>query len=588
MAAQGITPPSTFEVVRGTVGALNRGALLGPGTMTFNLASALMQPLWAGPKEPTRAVVRAVSTGNPEALREAGAAASGALVGLGHVGEALWDLLRARGKYAPSPEHADLSQRLADPIGRGLLQALDTPGRIWAGAPDAVAGTIAQYAVESRRAAQLATDAGHRGDKWKEWYGLYLSEAERARTTGAPAHQIGAGTADVIAAGDAAAERAGYRQPLGTVGRAARKVARLGDAPIVGDLVAPFFNGPWNIHLQALERTPVGLAMNTQPAKFDRYYDALVGSAATIGLAEMVREGKVTITGSGPTDKNERQAWLDQGNKPYSLTVGPVAIPNRAFAGAEPLLNAVGDTFDALRYQKPDDDARTISEDALARIGQQIRQYPYSAGYATIANVVQYGLPSLGADLATRATPGAATLRAIGTSQDAAERTVDRGARVPMGQEALERWQQATGQRSGLPVAQNILGEPKENTQRGPAAFVGRFGYPKEDPVISLFQEAGVYPPDPRDKISLNDTISIALTPDETRRWDAARGAVLREAGQELLADPEWTSLPPDRKEKILKGIFAHAAKAADGQVLEQIGDDEINRRVEAAPPKAS
>jgi hypothetical protein len=517
MAAKGITPASKGELVRGTIATAGQSSLLGPSTASFNAASSLMQPIWAIPKEPTRAVMRAIGTGNPEALKEPLVAMDGVMQGMTHVGEALWDVLRARGKYAPNVDAPNLSQRISDPIGRGLMQALETPGRVWAGAPDAVFGTLSQYAIDARRAAQLATDAGHRGQTWEDWVDLYRQEAERVRSTGSK--QVSADVTDIIKAGDTAAERAAYRQPLGEIGKQARNIARLGNNGPVGQFVAPFFNSPWNIHLQAAERSPVGFLMNTQASKFDKYYDAVVGSAAILGMVEMARRGNLTVNGSGPTNQNERQAWLDEGNRPYSTVIAGVAIPNRAFTGAEPLMNAVGETFDFMRYHKLGADNRALTSEGITRVGRLIKQYPFSAGYGTLADLAEFGAPAAAADVMTRFTPGAATLRGIGTVVDTAERTVDRGKGVPMTDEAIQRWQQATGQRADLPVAQNILGEPKENPQPGVWAFFGRLGYPKEDPVISVFQDAQMLPSDPRDQITLDaeDGVKITLKPGERR-----------------------------------------------------------------------
>jgi flagellum-specific peptidoglycan hydrolase FlgJ len=588
MAAEGITPASKTEIVRGTVGTVGYGSMLGPGTAAFNTVAGLMQPVWAIAKEPTRAVYRAFETGNPAALREPVAALEGTVTGLGRVSNALWDVLRAQGKYAPSPDSPMLSQRLADPIGRGLMQALETPGRVWSGAPDAIFGTIAQHTVEARRAAQLATEAGHRGQKWDDWFKLYRKEAERVRSTNAPAHQIGAGTVEVLRAGDEAAEKAAYRQPLGEIGKAARNIARLGnDKNQIGTFVAPFFNSPGNVHLQAAERSPAGLLMNTQATKFDKYYDAMVGSAAVFGLLGMVKEGHISINGSGPLDPNERQAWMDAGNRPYSVVIGGLAIPTRVFTGADPLLNAVGEVLDAEKYPNKKPDERNLSNEALTRIGRLIKQHPYAAGYATIADLAQFGPASALADVATRVTPASATLRAIGTAGDDYERTVDRGAGVPILEEAKQRWQQSVGMREDLPVAQNILGEPKENDQPGAAAFFGRLGYRRNDPVIRIFQDARTFPADPRKEITLDaeDGVKITLTPRERRIWDAERGKVLRQAGTQLAATPEWATLPLAVQQDVLREIMDDAAEAADGQMLQVVGNDEITRRLKANPP---
>jgi hypothetical protein len=589
MAAEGITPASKTDIVRGTVGTIGYGSMIGPATASMSTAANLTMPLWSLVKEPTRAVFRAIGTRNPEALREPVAMLQGSLEGLGQVSAALWDVVRARGKYAPSPDSANLSQRIADPIGRAVMAALETPGRVWAGGPDAIFGTIAEHAVTYRKAAQLATDAGQRGEKWDDWFNLYLDEVDRVKETGAPASQIGAGTAEVIEAGRVAAERAGFRQPLGEIGKNVRQVARAGDLPVLGNLIAPFFNSPWNIYLQRLERTPVGLAMNTQQSRFDKYYDALVGSALAYGMYEYATGGK--INGSGPTEKGERDLWLADGNRPYTTNIGGVLIPNRAFGYAEGLLNAAGEIHDAIEYRKEDADLRWTRDDALARVGRLIKQEPYAAGYATIADMVQFGPDAALADVATRLTPLASTGRVIGTMRDPYEREASRGAGVPPEQELRERWQLGTGQREGLPIAQDVLGRPRENPQQGPAALFGPLGFPQDDPVIGALQEAGVTPGEPKKELGGPPPVGagraippIPLTPQEQQDWNAARGRVVIAETTKRLDDPAIRAMRTEQRTLLYERILRVAGEQADREIRSR---PEFQRRLRESMTKA-
>jgi hypothetical protein len=576
MAAKGITPASPLEIAGGTAGTVSYGAMLGPASATVNFAQGIWNPIWAIPKEPLRAGQRAVQHGNLAALREPGEALKGTLKGLGQVSDAVWDVLRAKGQYAPHPDAPNISQRVADPLGRGVLQALELPGRVWSGLPDAVFGTIAQHTVERRRAAQLATEAGKTGKAWSDWVDLYVKEADRVRSTGGPA---GAGTADVLAAGKTAAEKVALRSELGSVGKHVKTVATMGGKPVISQIVAPFFNSQWNAWLQTAERGPLGAVMNRQKG-FDKAYDAAVGSALTLGIVNYAW-GSHGVSGSGPSDSHERKMMIDEGWRPYSTKVGGVWYPNRAFGPAEQLLNSAGELHDGLAYQKKDADSRALTMDALSRVGKLVKQQPYATGYATIADLLQFGPAAAAADLATRVTPFAATARAIGTAADTKEREVDRGANVPLGEEFAQRWQQSTGQRSDLPVAQDVLGREKENPQPGILAFTGRMGWEHEDPIISAFQGAGVSIGDPPDAVE-----SVPLTPDEQRRWNTLRGQSIIKDTERMVTAGTLEKLPPARQAERLEAIKADASRRAAAELRREVGAAEWRRRQREAEAK--
>jgi hypothetical protein len=472
--------------------------------------------------------------------------------------------------------------QIADPLGRAAAQILETPARIWSGGADAVFGSFAASAAEYKAAAKIATDAGKTGQPWSDHVNLLLRETERVRSSGSK--QIGPQTQEVIDAGARAAERAAFRERLGPVGQKVRKLARLGMediAPEVGEFVTPYFNSSWNALLRLGENLPTGLVMGRgQRSGFERAYDAFTGTAIVAGATAYASQGKVT--GSGPPDPEERKALQAEGWRPYHTLIGDTYYPNRMAGIFEGYLNAVGEYHDAVKYQKPDADMRMIGEDAMARIGKLIKQHPYAAGIATIIDTIEYGPAAAVSDVMSRYTPGAATARAVGTSQDPMERTTDRGKGVAFWDEVKQRYQQSIGQRSDLPVAQDILGRPQENLQQGAAVVLPKLPTRREDPSLGVLQEAGVYPGDPKREITLDEDVKLPLLPSERRVWNAARGQVVEEATRELLADPGWESAPKDVKADILQEILRYAAEAADGQVMEHIGDAEIDRRVEA------
>ncbi len=525
MAQRGIQTLSPTRWLRGLAGSVGYSAMLGPGTMSVNLAAGLVEPLWAVPKEVTRGVARAAQTRNLAALREPAAMAGGALTGLAHIGDAIKDVMLSRGRYAANPDAPFLSEQTADPLGRLLARALEVPGRAWAGLPDAVFGTVAEFAGMSRKAAQLATDKGLTGNAWKQEYALLLNDAKQLRL-GNPATRANE-AAEIVDEGIAYGRRQSFRDELGTIGKKVRTYARMGDAPVIGNLVAPFFSTPWNIFLRQAERSPVGLAMNTQRG-FDKYYDALIGTGVILAFGNYAAQGG--ITGSGPSDPKQRRQLEAEGWKPYHTLVNGVYVPNRAFGYAEGVLNAAGELHDYAAYQKKDADDRAKLDSAASRVGKLIKQQPYAAGIASILEIQDFGPISFASDIAARMTPFAATTRTIATAGDTVERQANRGKGVPIEQEVEERWRQTTGYgRSSLPAAQDVLGRDKPNLQQGPWAIAPKLPSKTDEPVVHAFTAAGMTIGDPPDDVALPNApgVRVPLTPDEQREWNRIRGEAL-------------------------------------------------------------
>lgn len=580
-------PLSPVRWLMRLAGNVGYGSMLGPGTAAFNTFIGIGEPIWSMPKEAVRGVVRAARAGNLSALREQGEMQWGALYGMSRMGEAVIDVLRGRGAYAPNPNFPTLSEQTVNPVAKLVAQATEVPGRVWSGLPDAIFGTIAQHAGEARAAAQAATNKGLTGKAWSDEVGRLL---EDARAVGRGELPTSPDVQQVVDAGAAYAKRQTYRDELGKVGKAAEGAAKLGNTPLLGNWASPFFTSIWNAGLRQAEKSPFGLGMNTAPTRIDKYYDAIVGGAVILALAQYARSGGVT--GSGPADPRERELLQAEGWQPYStLTPGPDGqwyyVPNRGYALFEGPLNAAGEIHDYFAYGKPDADARAKFDDAARRLGQVIRQNPYAAsGIVSILDAYNHGPAAEVADNLARMTPLAATARTLGMAGDDKERTTDRGKGVPIEDEIFQRWQLATGQRSGLPAAQDAFGQERENRRPGGWAFAPSMTRKGDDPVARVFREARVLPGDPKSELRVSQSQAIPpvpLKPAERRLWDQKRGEVLRDAGQFIAAEPEWKDAPLEVKQRVLRQVMDAAGKTADGAVLASLGEEEVARRIEAA-----
>jgi flagellum-specific peptidoglycan hydrolase FlgJ len=568
------------------LGEVGYSSMIGPATFSVNMLGNLMEPLWSIPKEATRAIVR----GNP---REFVKMAGGAFHGMGQLGTAMVDALASRGRFAATPGHEPLSAVTTNPIGKAITTMLEGGGRVFSALPDAIFGTIATGAGEARTAAQIATDAGLKGQAWKQHVSALLADVDQVKAGQLPSI---AGTQDVIDGGAAYAKRQTFQDELGTIGKKARTVATLGDLPVVGHLITPFFNTPWNMNTRMLERTPAGFAMNSQGSRFDKLYDATLGSALLIGLAAgPVASG--TITGGGPDDPQKKAEMRSQGWRPYSTLVDGVYVPNRVFGIYAPLLNAAADVHDSIAYAK-DKSPASIASNYAGRLGAQIQQQPYLQGISNIMQAIQAGqgggLGSAAEQFAsstlTRMVPYAATGRAVGTALDPNERTVERGKNVPAETTIGQQVQQGVGLRGDLPIAQDVLGRPQANPQQGWGALFAKTSPEKADPIIKAFLDNQVDIGSPRQDLTISlygpdgkvsQSIPMPLTPAEQRTWNQLRGDALINLVGPATKDPEFAKAPPDVQAKWLQTQLQTANDYATRTIRGQLPDPEITKRIE-------
>ena len=454
------------------------------------------------------------------------------------------------------------------------------------------------HSGQAREAAQIATNKGLKGQDWHDEVAQLLGDA-RMVLKGEMASS--ADVQQIVEAGNKYANRQTYRDELGQIGKAAGRIARLNNMPVLGPWASPFFTSIWNAGLRQAEKSPIGLGMNTQSKSWrsvshDKLYDAIVGTAVLSAIGAYATNGGVT--GSGPTDPKERELLQEKGWQRYSMLVPmpngkPLYLPNRLFTPFETALNAAGEMHDYGAYQKPDITEREKIDLGIKRTSEVIRQNPYAlSGLVSLFEATQFGLAPFLAEQATRLTPFAATARAVGTSVDPMERTTDRGKDVALADEVFQRWEQSIGVRQSLPVAQSAFGEPKENEQQGVWAFAPRIRQAREAPSADIFRNARVMPGQPKSEIRPMaddaDLPEIKLRPSERRLWDQERGKSLRLIGEHLATHPKWATAPLEMRQELLREAMNDAGALADEAVRQSIGADELKRRVrQAAQRKA-
>jgi hypothetical protein len=331
------------------------------------------------------------------------------------------------------------------------------------------------------------------------------------------------------------------------------------------------------------ERSPVGALMNRQKG-FDKAYDATVGSALIAGLA-FGPAAAGQITGSGPDDAEKRKMLEAEGWKPYHALIGDTYVPNRTFGIYGRLLNVVGDTHDFMAYQKKDATVRGQITDAGKRVGALIKEEPYLQGLADILDAFDSagsGLERVAASNATRLIPYAATARTIGTALDPAERTTDRGKDVPLSEGFGQRVAQSLGRRSNLPVAQNVLGQPKPNQQEGIFSVLPRMSSRQSQPLVRAYLDAGV-------DISASpaEVDGVKITPAQQRRYQSVMGQELERMAGPTVNGASWKTMSPQTKKILLETYQSTARTLAEVAVSREGGKVFTDARTKAIVDKA-
>jgi 2-oxo-4-hydroxy-4-carboxy--5-ureidoimidazoline (OHCU) decarboxylase len=150
----------------------------------------------------------------------------------------------------------------------------------------------------------------------------------------------------------------------------------VGNIPIFGKLVLPFKKTPYNIGLYSFERTPLAFAvkrfrddMAAGGVKQDMATAQLVmGNTLLMMGADAALNG--SITGGGPSDFKEREAWLQE-HAPYSFEFTDENGEKRSYSylGVEPIgtfLSLSSSIVDILKTQDWDDENKSHKDLALA------------------------------------------------------------------------------------------------------------------------------------------------------------------------------------------------------------------------------
>jgi len=349
--------------------------------------------------------------------------------------------------------------------------------------------------------------------------------------------------------------------------------------------VIPFIHTGMNIERRGMQLTPLGLAMpgtyeRTRIGRFRQAETGLGTLATGVGIALVPWVQKAMngeITGHGPTDPAERDAWMQEGHQPNSITIrgpdgkmhpvnfdqlGPLAFP----------LELIGNYADELRDLEKKGQVPQEHIDALA--GHVLTQTLHSIGDQTffkgpkeffemLDDFDRHGWRFL-SSIAQGFVPASGFLRGVSTYQDPTVRkptSISEAVKevIPQGP-----WSPEDTYKSVQPKISS-LGEPAKRQQIFGGA--GRMALPMnistihDDPVLRESARIGLKIALPSAKLTGQE-----LSKPEQTTLQQAKGHAVRDALTELYADPGWKGLDPEDQLAEAKSAVLSARKAVADQ----------------------
>ena len=572
MQRRGLATPSVWDWIK----QAGYAGIYGPATFSNAVIGGAQELVGAQAKELTRAVASGRPGSYADQVGAQARAVPDSLAGLGRVlfGAGSEGAAAASGG---SQGTANLSERVVNPVGHFVARMLERPGELLTEAPDAVFRPLFTAQGMAREARTIAAEAGMRGRRAAEYADGLMRAAEELRAN--PDAALASDEARrIVEAGTKHADELGYKGPSSSFGKKLGEWSKRDDAiGVIASFLAPFPAMAERMSRAAARSTPgAGLLPGIrrgQASAFDVAYDQAFGTAVAAGLAYWAFNGG--ITGSGPRDPEQRQMMIDQGWQPNSVLVGGYYVPNRVLGRFQPMLDTAGEIHDALAYGKGDGKPGELAADLVKRGTKIATNQIGLSGLADLNDMLTQGFasrfPGWVARSGVRYLPYGGVMRAAANATDESPRKPggwgDVGLPEAIKQQAMTA---VPGLRQRLPAAQDSLGRNAQNPQQGLGAIIPRVTTQRNDPVIRLFQDAGVDIGKPKDAVTYIDT-PIDLTPERRRQWNTARGEYLIRVVTPLMQGGQLDRLPQERRAERLRDILNNAADAADRAVIRDI-----------------
>jgi hypothetical protein len=376
-----------------------------------------------------------------------------------------------------------------------------------------------------------------------------------------------------------------FQQELGAIGKGFSKISRVA-FPII-----PFVTTPTNILKAGMGASPFGFGKLLMKGKDGKELGkeeraqiirkALAGSALLSGLATLISQGLIEITGGGSDDAFERDLMEKMGYKPNHLYINtPFGKWGGSYMNVNPMntqLSVMGDMFDKYRFKKfskdPEADlqwynqvAQDLSTSLLA-IGKSVTEQSYLRGVREMMDAFSGRNP----DWFMRMLTGYARVGAIQGIQRITG-IEDRGRYVTRGRidEQLQKNFPLTSN-EGLIESVSAFGEQRQSQYE-------RFPYPftkiEDENAYNWMEQEGLTLTIPSRSTKLGNR---QMNRKEYEMFSKGVGQIMDEAIQQLWKMQTDSELPADKKASLedlqekLDGVYSKARKVVKEKIKEAI-----------------
>jgi hypothetical protein len=385
----------------------------------------------------------------------------------------------------------------------------------------------------------------------------------------------------------------------GAISRISARVQQAVDEHPLARFVIPFIRTPTRILEFTLDRSLPGQAWNLNNA-FGKLKGDLTHAKASVRADAMGRVAFSTltvftvggmfyagrITGAGPENQAERDAWLQAGNQPYSIKMGDGWVSYRRMDPFASMIGIIVDTMHSYSYanerQRPQ--LESVLHATIVGLANNITNKSYLTGLTNMVNAIKepgrFG-NNLVNQYVSAAVPFSSGLRqAKGTLDDD---LVVRDVRT-MG-DAI--YNTIPGWAQGVAPRRNMFGEAITRPQGVLADMVSPFSYTavKDDAILKELDQIGHSFAAPREVRNGVDLTTIMNRGGQSAydRWMELHGQVklgnrtLRDAMLKTIRSKEYQRLSPETTDmydsprvRVMRSLVERYRKAAFKQVMDE------------------
>ena len=386
----------------------------------------------------------------------------------------------------------------------------------------------------------------------------------------------------------------------GRISRVSARIQQVAEESTAIRFIMPFIRTPTRILEFALDRSIPGQPYNLKNAFGElksklshserAVRDEAMGRVAfavmtTYGLFHMIAAGG--ITGDGPSNPTERQAWLEAGNQPYSVRFGDAWVSYRRLDPFASMMGLVVDTMDsygrASERQKPQLEA--VVNSIIVGIANNFTNKSYLTGVTSILEAIKdperYGDKLVNQYVSAMVPYSSALRQAKGTVDDDLVVRDVRGMldavmnTVPVAARAVE-------------PRRNIFGEPIKRAEGLGPDWMSPITYTKvsDDLIMNEFNLVGHSFDAPRETRNGMNLTEVTSAKGQTAydRWQELHGQVkvggksLRQALTQLIKSrqyqmmsPETTDMYESPRVRALRQVVEKYRSAAFTQLMREI-----------------